>query len=57
MKKMPRKFELGTDMDVAIDYLARAYMWAGREIFDEQKPKYIEALAKVLRPPLGQTTL
>lgn len=44
-------------MDVAIDYLARAYMWAGREIFDEQKPKYIEALAKVLRPPLGQTTL
>lgn len=51
------EFELGTDMDVAIDYLARAYMWAGRDIFDEQKPKYIEALEKVLTPPLGQTTL
>lgn len=30
------EFELGNDMDVAIDYLARAYMWAGIEIFDDR---------------------
>ncbi len=50
-------FELGADEEFAADILAQAYMLAGREIFAEEDPKYIEFLSKFLRPPAGQTEL
>ncbi len=50
-------FELGADEEFAADILAQAYMLAGREIFAEEDPKYIEFLTKFLRPPAGQTEL
>lgn len=37
------QFELG-DMTRAADELARAYMGAGDEIFEEQDPKYLAFL-------------
>ena len=49
-------FEIG-QRQRAIDELARAYMGAGREIFDNEDPKYFEALKTVLKPPPGQSNL
>ena len=49
-------FEIG-QRQRAMDELARAYMGAGREIFDNEDPKYFEALKTVLKPPPGQTSL
>jgi tetratricopeptide (TPR) repeat protein len=49
-------FEMG-QRQRAMDELARAYMGAGREIFDNEDPKYFEALKRVLKPPPGQTSL
>ncbi|MGZ6070915.1 MAG: tetratricopeptide repeat protein, partial [Myxococcaceae bacterium] len=43
--------------DRALDELARAYMGAGREIFQDQDPKYLADLAKVMKPPPGRDSL
>jgi tetratricopeptide (TPR) repeat protein len=48
--------ELG-NRDRALDELARAYMTAGREIFEDEDPKYLAELSKVLQPPSGQDSL
>lgn len=45
------------DMERAADELTRAYMGAGREIFEKENPKYFKLLEKVLRPPKGQDRL
>lgn len=44
------QFELG-DRRRAADELARAYLGAGREIYDEEDPKYFAFLKTVLDPP------
>lgn len=44
------QFELG-NMQRANDELARAYMGAGKEIFDQEDPKYFAHLKTVLLPP------
>ena len=44
------QFELG-NMQRANDELARAYMGAGKEIFDQEDPKYFSHLKTVLLPP------
>jgi len=44
------QFELG-NLPRANDELARAYMAAGKEIFDEDDPKYFQHLKTVLLPP------
>lgn len=49
-------FEMGQPHQ-AMDELTRAYMGAGREIFDNEDPKYFEALRIVLNPPPGQSNL
>jgi tetratricopeptide (TPR) repeat protein len=49
-------FESG-DRSAAMDDLARAYMGAGRDIFTNENPKYIEALEKVLEPVPGSDHL
>jgi tetratricopeptide (TPR) repeat protein len=49
-------FEIGNQAR-AMDELARAYMGAGREIFEDQDPKYLDALRKVLKPPVGHGDL
>ncbi len=49
-------FETG-DRDGAVQELTRAYMGAGREIFEPENPKYFETLRGVLKPPVGQDDL
>ncbi|MCG8057840.1 MAG: tetratricopeptide repeat protein [Candidatus Thiodiazotropha endolucinida] len=44
------QYELG-DKEKAADELARAYMGAGKEIFETENPKYFEFLKTVLKPP------
>lgn len=44
------QFELG-NMPRANDELARAYMAAGKAIFDDEDPKYFNHLKTVLKPP------
>lgn len=39
------------NMQRAADELARAYMGAGKDIFQEDDPKYFEFLKTVLKPP------
>lgn len=39
--------------DRAADELTRAYMGAGREVFENQDPKYIKFLEERINPPLG----
>jgi tetratricopeptide (TPR) repeat protein len=46
------QLELGND-DRAADELARAYMAAGHEIFEDQDPKYLTFLKTKLDPPPG----
>jgi len=47
------QFELGHDV-VAADELTRAYMAAGREIFETEDPKYFEFLkTRIDEPPGG----
>lgn len=47
------QFELGHDI-CAADELARAYMGAGKDIFESEDPKYFELVKVSLRePPLG----
>ena len=46
------QFELG-DEDRAADELARAYMGAGAEIFDQEDDKYFAFLKTRLQPPPG----
>ena len=46
------QFELG-NIKRAVDELARAYMGAGYEIFQEEDPKYYEFLKSQLDPPPG----
>lgn len=43
--------------DEAIQELTRAYMGAGREIFVNEDPKYLDVLRRVLKPPTGQADL
>jgi tetratricopeptide (TPR) repeat protein len=43
--------------DEAIQELTRAYMGAGREIFQNEDPKYLNVLRGVLKPPPGQADL
>ena len=50
------RYELG-EMEKAADELARAYIGAGREIFQGQDPKYFALVESVLRPPPGYTRL
>jgi tetratricopeptide (TPR) repeat protein len=45
-------FELG-EMKWATDELAGAYMLEGKEIFEDQDPKYFEYLKTVLQPPVN----
>ena len=49
-------FDIG-ERDRAADELTRAYMGAGREIFAEEDPKYIEFLGTRIKPPVGQDRL
>ena len=49
-------FELG-NKKLAADELTRAYMGAGKEIFADESPKYMELLRQVLELPPGQTEL
>jgi tetratricopeptide (TPR) repeat protein len=49
-------FELGDQLRAA-DELTRAYMGAGREVFDTEDPKYLTFLATRLKPPAGQNSL
>lgn len=44
------QFELG-NKERAANELSRAYMGAGKEIFEEDDPKYFEFLKTVLKPP------
>lgn len=44
------QFEIGNE-DRAADELARAYMAAGHQIFEDQDPKYFEFLKTRLDPP------
>jgi len=44
------QFELG-NTERAADELARAYMGAGKEIFEDDDPKYFNFLKTVLKPP------
>ncbi len=44
------QFELG-NLDRAADELARAYMGAGTEIFDDEPPYYFEFLKTRMEPP------
>ncbi len=44
------QFELG-NLSRANDELARAYMVAGKEIFEDEDPKYFTHLKTVLKPP------
>lgn len=46
------QYELG-NMQRAADELARAYMGAGKDIFQEDDPKYFEFLKTVLKPPVN----
>lgn len=48
--------ELG-DRERAADELARAYMAAGREVFENEDPKYFALVESVLKPPPGQDRL
>ena len=47
------QFELG-NKERAADELSRAYMGAGKEIFEEGDPKYFEFLKTVLKPPANE---
>jgi tetratricopeptide (TPR) repeat protein len=49
-------FELGHSAK-AKDELTRAYMEAGREIFQHEDSKYLAFLKQVLKPPPGQDEL
>jgi len=44
------QFELG-NRERAADELCRAYMGAGKEIFEDDAPKYFEFLKTVIEPP------
>ncbi|PMS16908.1 hypothetical protein C0Z18_22500 [Trinickia dabaoshanensis] len=46
------QLELGNEMHAA-DELARAYMGAGRKIFDREDPKYFEFLQTKLEKPVN----
>ncbi|QJW99299.1 tetratricopeptide repeat protein [Frigoriglobus tundricola] len=46
------QFELNA-LDRAADELARAYMGAGSELFDDEEPKYFAFLKTRLEPPPG----
>ena len=48
--------ELGQS-DRAADELTRAYMGAGREIFQKENPKYLAFLKTRIKPPAGQNDL
>jgi tetratricopeptide (TPR) repeat protein len=50
------QYEAG-NMDRAADELARAYMAAGRDAFEQEDPKYFALVEKVLKPPNGHTRL
>lgn len=45
------------NLDAAKDELTRAYTEAGRDIFEEEDPKYFKLLQSVLKPPPGKTSL
>ena len=49
-------FELGQH-DRAADELTRAYMGAGRDIFANEDPKYLQFLGTRIKPPAGQSEL
>ena len=49
-------FELG-EQKRAADELARAYMGGGREVFEDQDPKYFALVESVLQPPSGMDRL
>jgi tetratricopeptide (TPR) repeat protein len=49
-------FELG-NRDRAVDELTRAYMGAGREIFENADPKYLQFLGTRITPPAGERNL
>ncbi len=50
------QFEMG-NMEKAKDELTRAYMGGGRELFENEDPKYFRFLESVLQPPPGQQSL
>ncbi len=45
--------ELGNE-EQAKEELARALMGAGKEIFEDDDPKYFEFISKYMKPPAGQ---
>ena len=49
-------FELGK-LDQAADELTRAYMGAGRDILEEEDPKYLQFLETRIKPPIGRERL
>lgn len=49
-------FELGDEQGAA-DNLTRAYMGGGREAFEQEDPKYLALLERILKPPAGQNQL
>jgi len=48
--------ELG-DITKAKDELTRAYMGAGKDIFQDEPPKYFALLRDALVPPAGSNSL
>ena len=46
------QFDLGNEI-LAADELARAYMAAGKQIFEGELPKYFALVTKTLRQPAG----
>jgi tetratricopeptide (TPR) repeat protein len=50
------QYELGAKQP-AMDNLARAYMGAGRAVFADEPPKYLDALRQVMLPPPGHDSL
>jgi tetratricopeptide (TPR) repeat protein len=50
------QLELG-NLERAAEELARAYMGAGREVFDAEDPKYLAFLSTRIEPPEGQEAL
>jgi hypothetical protein len=50
------RLELG-EVPRAADELARAYMGGGREVFEDEDPKYFALVESVLEPPPGMDRL
>jgi tetratricopeptide (TPR) repeat protein len=46
-----------SDPSKAADELTRAYLGGGRELFENEDPKYFKMLSQILKPPVGKSVL